>query len=64
MTWEKKVLNIFRSNPLKMLEQQHARLSQKAFEAQRNGNIRLYSELTAEADAVMKEITLLKKSKP
>lgn len=43
-------------NPLKKLESQHRALTEQAFIAQRNGNIRECSRLTGEADVVRKQI--------
>ncbi|EED32658.1 conserved hypothetical protein [gamma proteobacterium NOR5-3] len=54
------MFSLFKSNPLKKLQQQHESLLSEAFQAQRNGNIRLYSTLTAEAEAVREKIDALK----
>ena len=53
------MLGIFRRSPKKQLQKQHEMLLTKAFQAQRNGDIRQYSMLTAEAEAVRKEIEAL-----
>ncbi|MDP5071312.1 MAG: DUF6435 family protein, partial [Congregibacter sp.] len=44
------MFGIFKKDPLKKMEQEHTDLSTRAFQAQRNGDIRSYSMLTAEAD--------------
>lgn len=50
------MFGLFSKDPVKRLQKQHEGLLTKAFEAQRNGNIRLYSTLTAEAEAVRAKI--------
>ena len=50
------MFGMFGKNPLKNLQKDHEKLLTKAFEAQRNGNIRLYSTLTAEAEVLKKKI--------
>ena len=47
---------IFRKDPLKKLNQKYTNLLAQAQQAQRNGDIERYSRLSAEADAVLKEI--------
>ncbi|WP_035516358.1 DUF6435 family protein [Pseudohaliea rubra] len=54
------MLGLFRKNPVKKLQQEHEALLTKAFQAQRNGDIRLYSTLTAEAEALRTKIETLK----
>lgn len=54
------MFGMFRKSPLKKWEQEHGFLLTKAFKAQRNGDIRQYSTLTAEAEAVRKKIEILK----
>lgn len=39
-------------NPAKQLQKEYDRLTERAFQAQRNGDIRLYSELTSQAETV------------
>lgn len=63
------MLRFSKKDPAKGLRKQYGQLVEKAFQAQRNGNIRLYSELTVEAEEVRSErcakitikISLLKK---
>ena len=52
---EKINVEVFQKNPAKGLRKQYDQLVEKAFQAQRNGNIRLYSELTVEAEEVRSE---------
>ncbi len=54
------MFGLFRKSPLKKWEQEHEVLLTKAFQAQRNGDIRQYSMLTAEAEALRKKIENLK----
>ena len=54
------MFGLFGKNPLKQLQKDHEALLAKAFQAQRNGNIRLYSTLTAEAEVLREEIGALK----
>ena len=54
------MFGLFSKSPEKKLQAEFEKLSKMAFEAQRNGNIRRYSELTAEADAVRQQMDALK----
>ncbi|WP_196157469.1 DUF6435 family protein [Reinekea sp. G2M2-21] len=45
-----------KTDPAKKLQKEFNRLSEKAFHAQRNGDIRGYSELTSEAEAYRQKI--------
>jgi len=55
---------MFKKDPLKKLKQQHEDLSTRAFQAQRNGDIRGYSELTAEAESIKEKMDALKADRP
>ena len=46
------MFGMFKKSPLKKWSKDHEALLTKAFQAQRDGNIRLYSTLTAEAEAL------------
>lgn len=50
------MLSWLKPNPIKKLQSKHKQLTEQAFNAQRNGNIREYSRLTSEADEVEKNI--------
>ncbi|KZN30162.1 hypothetical protein N480_04225 [Pseudoalteromonas luteoviolacea S2607] len=50
------MFGIFKSNPSKKLRKSHSILLEKAMHAQRNGDIRGYAMLTAEADSLWQEI--------
>jgi len=54
------MFNLFKKDPLKKLEDKYAELLKKSVDAQRSGNIDLYSELSFEADKVLKTIEKLK----
>jgi hypothetical protein len=50
------VLRFFKKDPAESLRNQYGQSVEKAFQAQRNDNIRLYSELTVEAEEVRSEL--------
>lgn len=50
------MLSLFKSDPSKKLKKEYKAKLEKALLAQRNGNIRSYSELTAEAEKLAQEI--------
>lgn len=50
------MLRFFKKDPAESLRNQYGQLVEKAFQAQRNGNIRLYSELTVEAEEVRSKL--------
>ena len=54
------MFGMFIRSPLKIWEKEHGLLVTRAFNAQRNGDIRLYSTLTAEAEALREKIDNLK----
>ena len=49
------MFGLFRASKAQKLKKQYHALLEQAMEAQRSGNIRLYSELSEQADGVMKE---------
>jgi len=53
------MFGLFKKDPSKKLKKQHARIQEQAMMAQRNGNIRKYSELSAEADQLWQKIEQL-----
>jgi len=55
------VFGLFRRSPVKQMQKHHALLLTRAFQAQRNGDIRQYSLLTAEAEALREKIENLEK---
>jgi hypothetical protein len=56
------VFKLFNKSPLKRWEKEREVLVTRAFQAQRNGNIRLYSVLTSEAESLREKIENLKKT--
>jgi hypothetical protein len=52
-----------KSDPTKKLKKRHSLLLEQAMQAQRKGDIRIYSQLTAEAEKVLDEIKNLNISK-
>ena len=54
------MFGLFKSSPLKKWQKEHELLVTRAFQAQRNGDIRLYSTLTAEAEALREKIEEVK----
>jgi hypothetical protein len=57
------MLSLFKSDPTKKLRKHyHAKLEQ-AMQAQRKGDIKTYSFITAEAEALLKEIEALEAGK-
>ena len=57
------MFGIFKSDPKKKLEQEYAKVSEAAMQAQRNGNIELFAELSQKAEEVGKKIDALEKEK-
>ena len=50
------MFGLFKSNPAKRLRKQYDAKLEAAMKAQRNGDIRGYSELTAEAEEIWKQL--------
>ncbi|WP_018984371.1 DUF6435 family protein [Salinimonas chungwhensis] len=55
------MFGLFKQDPTKKLRKQHAALLEKAMHAQRKGDIKTYSALTAEAEAVWTKIETITK---
>jgi hypothetical protein len=55
------MFGLFNRSPLKKFQKEHEDLLTRAFQAQRNGDIRLYSTLTAEAEGLREKIEELKR---
>tara|TARA_R110000823_G_scaffold47903_20_gene122038 strand:+ start:13414 stop:13593 length:180 start_codon:yes stop_codon:yes gene_type:complete len=53
------MFGFLRRSPVKQMQKDHAILLTRAFQAQRNGDIRKYSLLTAEAEALREKIESL-----
>jgi hypothetical protein len=50
------MFNFLKKDPVKKLKTEHDKLSTQAFHAQRNGDIKLYSELSFKAQEIQKQI--------
>lgn len=50
------MFGLFKSNPSKKLRKQYNALLERALHAQRNGDIKTYSMLTAESETLWKQI--------
>ncbi|MGO3345993.1 MAG: DUF6435 family protein [Marinomonas sp.] len=46
------MFSFLKSDPIKKLDKEYGQLLEKAMQAQRRGDIKLYSELTAQAEMV------------
>ncbi|MGX9517483.1 DUF6435 family protein [Vibrio mediterranei] len=57
------MFSFLKSNPAKKLKKHHSMLVEQAMQAQRKGDIRTYSRLTAEAEEVFKQIQDISLSK-
>lgn len=55
------MFSFLKSDPIKKLEKEYGDLLEKAMQAQRGGDIRLYSELTQKAEVVKAKMDELKK---
>ena len=55
------MFSIFKSDPRKKLNKQHDQKLEQAMHAQRNGDIKTYSQLTYEADQINQKIIELDK---
>lgn len=53
------MFGLFKKSPIKHMQREHEALLGKAFHAQRDGNIRLYSTLTAQAETLREKIDQL-----
>ncbi|MGZ9897765.1 DUF6435 family protein [Shewanella gaetbuli] len=57
------MFSIFKTNPIKKLTKTYETKLEQAMHAQRNGDIKSYSMLTAEAEAIADKLTELENSK-
>ncbi|MEH6454194.1 MAG: DUF6435 family protein [Psychromonas sp.] len=51
------MFSIFKSDPIKKLNKHYFQKLEQAMTAQRNGDIRSYSMITAEAEQILEEIS-------
>ena len=57
------MFGFLKSDPIKKLEEKYSKLMKEAVEAQRNGNIELYSKLSFESEEILKKIDDLNEDK-
>jgi hypothetical protein len=57
------MFGLFKTDPLKKLRKEYDKVLLDAMNAQRNGNIRLYAQLTEQADSIYQKIKLLELDK-
>ena len=50
------MFGLFKADPIKKLRKQYDKILQEAMQAQRGGDIRLYSELSTQADQIYQQI--------
>lgn len=50
------MFSLFKKDPVKQLNQEYQRLLEQAMQAQRKGDIKLYSELTDKAESSLNKI--------
>ncbi len=58
------MFNLFKTSPDKKIRKQYIAKLEEAMHAQRNGKIREYSFLTAEAEALREQLELLQAEPP
>ena len=56
------MFSFLKPDPKKQLQKIYEKLSTEAFQAQRNGDIRKYSELTDQAESIREQINQLERS--
>ncbi len=54
------MFSLFKKDPTKKLQSEYLKLLEQALQAQRRGDIRLYSQLTSQAEAKANEIDKIK----
>ncbi|EGG94374.1 hypothetical protein IMCC1989_34 [gamma proteobacterium IMCC1989] len=57
------MFGLFKANPEKKLQEKYEKLLEQGMQFQRKGDIKSYSMITAEAEAVLAEIQALKEEK-
>lgn len=56
------MFGLFKKDPAKKLQKEYEELMKKAVEAQRNGKMELFANLSAKADQICKELDKLEAS--
>jgi hypothetical protein len=57
------MFGLFNSDPTKKLQKQHDQLLEKGMNAQRKGDMKLFAELTSQADELANKIKEIKSTK-
>ena len=57
------MFNLFKTNPIKKLEKEYAKLLEEAMQAQRNGKMDVFAKISSEAEKIGLQIDELKKNK-
>lgn len=57
------MFGFLKSDPVKKLQKEYEKISEQAMQAQRNGNIELFAELSQKAEEIGKEIDRLQARK-
>ncbi len=57
------MFGLFKKDPTKALEKEHARLMEEAMHVQRSGDLKAYAAKIAEAEAVMDKIVAARNGK-
>jgi hypothetical protein len=55
------MFGLFKSNPAKKLQRQYDKVLEQSMNAQRKGDMRLFAELTTQAEGLWKQISELEK---
>jgi hypothetical protein len=58
------MLGWLKSDPVKVMTKEYSKVLEKAMFAQRNGDMKLYADLSFEAAELLKKIEALKEGKP
>lgn len=58
------MFGLFKKDPIKKLQEDYAKKLTEAVDAQRNGKIELYANLTVESEEILKKIEELEKLAP
>lgn len=58
------MFGLFKSDPVKKYRKEYEKVLQEAMQAQRSGDIRLYSELSSEADKLYQKLKASESSHP
>jgi hypothetical protein len=57
------MFGLFKSNPAKKLQRQYDKVLEQSMHAQRKGDMRLFAELTSQAEQLWRQIDKMNKAK-